>query len=331
LRLIRSILAIVILSLLVCLVYLSLDWQSLKRAVVDADIYLLFLMLLAWGMLLLIRPLRLLVILKAMNPETQVKYGTITKANILAVASNNLLPARAGDLLMVLILSNSSIKMRHTVPATVMEKGIDFAAALFLFLGVLALLPISFAWVTTSAYMLLLGLFLALISGCLLVSRAGAFLWLSERLFERVSFDRRVRWQGWLIDMSSGLSAAGKPIVLLKVLALTTAIWWFTVTFFWLGARSVGAEISLVAAAFTAGAVSLSFLAPITPGGLGVFHAVIVVSLSLFEVPLAQGIACGILAHGLPFLGSMILGYAISILSGVGIGFLTQRRKNDDG
>ena len=80
-RLIRSILAIVILSLLVCLVYLSLDWQSLKRAVVDADIYMLFLMLLAWGMLLLIRPLRLLVILKAMNPDTQVKYGTITKEN----------------------------------------------------------------------------------------------------------------------------------------------------------------------------------------------------------------------------------------------------------
>jgi uncharacterized protein (TIRG00374 family) len=331
LQIIRPVITFALFCGLAWLIYSGLDWQSLKQVFLATNGYLLLGMMLAWSMLLLIRPWRLKIILGAMNPGGGIKYRLLVKANLLSVASNNLLPARAGDLLMLLMLSNSSVKLRHTFPAAVVEKVIDLVIALILFIGTVLVMPVPSIWITNSACMLLAGTFVVLASGWILVSCPAVLRLVTEGVFERFSLERRMRWTGVLKDIICGLSGSMRPLVLLKIFALSALNWWVTVVFFLTGVWSVGADISLGAAAFTAGAVSLSFLIPISPGGVGVFHATATVALSLFSVPLTQGMAFAMLAHGIPFLVSIIVGYAVSLISGLGIGFLTQTRKNTDG
>ena len=67
---------------------------------------------------------------------------------------------------------------------------------------------------------------------------------------------------------------------------------------------------------------------PVTPRGLGAYHATAVVALSLFGIPLEQGVVFAILTHGLPYLTSLALGYAVSIKSGLGMDLLAKSHES---
>jgi uncharacterized membrane protein YbhN (UPF0104 family) len=81
---------------------------------------------------------------------------------------------------------------------------------------------------------------------------------------------------------------------------------------YWLGLRAVFIEPSVALASFTMAAVTLSFVVPLGPGGLGAFEAAAVVALSLFDVQLEAAIAFAILAHAFQ-LGTALLLAAIAV------------------
>jgi hypothetical protein len=85
------------------------------------------------------------------------------------------------------------------------------------------------------------------------------------------------------------------------------------VVFYLFGIWAVWPEGSFASAAFMAGAVTLSFLIPLTPGGIGVFHAAAVLALTLFMVPPELGLAIAAITHGLPFISIFVIASIVAI------------------
>lgn len=319
-RPLRATLVVAVLAAFGWLAWRSIEWEAFAQAFGDADPIMLMWMMLAWSVQFLVRPYRFLVILRAMVPSMKSDYAGVAKANVLAAAANNLLPARAGDLVMVMILRKmSSIKARHSLPATALDKGVDLLCMLALFLGILANLDSAPAWVSRSSQIGLSAFLVALIGVCVIAYKRDSMLRVAGRVLRWFSAEHRGRWLTVLQDMSDGTAAAMKPIVVIKVLALTSLIWVFNVASFLCGIRAFWPEASVASAAFAIGAVGLSFLVPVVPGGVGVYHATAVVALSLFGIPLEKAIVFAILAHGLPYLTSLALGYAVSMKTGLGM------------
>ncbi len=330
-RPLRASLAVAVLAALAWLAWRSIEWEGFAQAFADANPVMLLWMMLAWSMQLLIRPYRFLIMLRAMVPSMKFDYAGVARANVLAVAANNLLPARAGDLVMVMVLRKmSSIKARHSLPATALDKGVDLLIMLALFLGILANLDTAPAWVPRSAQVGL-GAFLVILVGvCVVAYRPDALLRMAAHLLRWFSKDRRTRWLGVLQDMSDGTAAAMKPAVVVEVMALTLLLWVFNVASFLCGIRAVIPEVSLAGAAFTLAAVGLSFLIPVVPGGLGIYHATAVVALALFGIPLEKAMVFAILAHGLPYLTSLAVGYAVSMKTGLGMDLIAKSHESSE-
>jgi uncharacterized membrane protein YbhN (UPF0104 family) len=95
---------------------------------------------------------------------------------------------------------------------------------------------------------------------------------------------------------------------------------------YWFGARAVWPGTPFVAGVFTAGAVALSFVIPSLPAGIGVFHAVVVVALSLFKVPIEAAFACAIICHAFQLGAVMVLAGAAIVSQGIRVRSLREMR-----
>jgi uncharacterized membrane protein YbhN (UPF0104 family) len=84
-------------------------------------------------------------------------------------------------------------------------------------------------------------------------------------------------------------------------------MWGLTATSYWLGVKAVWPTAPFAAGGFAAAAVALSFALPATPGGVGVFHAVAVLALSLYGVPMEAALAAAIVCHALQLTSVLLL------------------------
>ena len=92
-------------------------------------------------------------------------------------------------------------------------------------------------------------------------------------------------------------------------------IWGFVGLSYWEGLTAVVPGASPASAAFNMAAVTLSFVVPLGPAGLGSFEAASVLSLGVFGVPLEGAVAFAIIAHTMQFV-CVILFAGLAVLTG---------------
>jgi uncharacterized membrane protein YbhN (UPF0104 family) len=164
--------------------------------------------------------------------------------------------------------------------------------------------------------------------GLWLVIRLRA-LWLGllDKALARFAPGRRQTWGARIHDLFDGLVVVNHLDVTVPVLGLSLVLWGVVATSYWFGARAVWPDAPFAAGAFTAGAIALSFAMPTPPGGVGVFHAVAVVALSLYGVPVESALACAIICHAFQLGSVMVLAAIALVAQGMNIQSLIELRK----
>lgn len=293
-----------------------MNWPELGRRLAGASPGSLAAMLISWLAVLLIRPVRFRYLLNVLGHVQGADYRTVLAGMVLGSATNSLAPMRAGDVVLAVFLRQRlGIGIHHTFTVTVADWACDFICVVTAFLSALAFAPTIPAWTGHAVAVLLAIMFLGI------VGLFGVLRWrvqmvaLLDRGLARMAPRWQVRGREIAEEVLAGLTAIGHWRTALPLVAISAVIWGLIWLSYMFGLGAVHEPGQAGAAAFTMSAVSLSFVVPLGPGGMGAFEASSVLALAVFDVPLEPAIAFAVIAHLFQFTSVMVFA-AIAVLTG---------------
>ncbi len=307
---------VLLIGVLVAIVWAGtkLDWRAVGREIGTASLPAMLGMAIAWVAALFIRPMRLLLLLRALTEGSARSYWNVWAADILAMATNSILPMRAGDMMMAFVLRQHRDERTASVFSVVMvDRLFDLALVIVMFVATLSFAPTVAPWATDLQVSLVVALVGLAVLGWFAIRMRDVVLNWVRRALTRGGEDQASRWLDRVRDLFAGLAVVDRPVVLAPVVLLSIALWAATTLSYWFAIHAIWPSISLAGAAYAAAAVALSFVVPLTPGGLGVFHAAAVLALSLFGVPAEPALAFAIVMHAFQ-LGSVLMLAVVALL-----------------
>lgn len=304
-----------------------LDWGRIWQQLQAASLPLELAMAVAWTGALLVRPLRMMVLMGAMAPEVRRRYWPVWSADMIAMAVNSVVPMRAGDMMMAFVLNQGlGIRTPRAMSVVLVDRFFDFATVMVMFMVMLAAAPTVVPWAHDVTITLAVTLAL-LIAGLWLVIHMHE-LWkrMLDRVFALFPGERSEKWRQRVHELLDGLGMIDRPGILVAVVGTSILMWGAITASYWFGVQAVWPHMTIPPAAFAASAVALSFIVPLAPGGLGVFHGAAVLALSLFGVPPEPALAFAIVAHAWQMGSVLILGTVSLFWQGISLRSLTTIR-----
>ncbi len=227
-----------------------------------------------------------------------VPYWTVFHSLNLGYLLNNVLPLRAGEVLRAVIVARRGNRsMGATITTVVVERLFDLAAVVVVFGVVMVAFPFP-GWLRAGGGLLAVVTLGSLVVGYLL-SRHSANLesWLQKRFPDSTTFPARITAKA--VRLIEGFSVLTSPVALFHVI-------WSTMVLMlqYIAVMKIVLEAFqmldgtypqlLVHGAWVPAAVitvitALGFAIPSAPGGVGTYHAAVLLSLSWFGV--SQGLA----------------------------------------
>ena len=216
-----------------------------------------------------------------------------------AVACNNLLPGRLGELFRARWLAVAAPMASGRALATVgLDKGSD-VLVLFGFLVVSLPFVASAAWVTR------------IVAGAALLIVVLVALFALARVYARARHRER-RERGLLRRIARDLvDTLAEPLGRRRfagALGLGALAWGAFVVIVWLVARSVGIELEPMESVFVTAVISLGVAIPSSPGFVGTYQWLAVSALGILDVPRDDALAFSILLQASWYVPTTLVG-----------------------
>ena len=281
----------------------GIAWPAVWNVVTTArTAYLLLAALVGCGTYLL-RAVRWRILL---NAEAHFDLATVFWANMAGYLGNNVLPARAGELIRsVLISSRSQLSKTYVLTTALSERFMDVIAVVLW--ASIAILTIGATppWMASLSRVLVLGsvaaaVFIAVLPHVTWLPGVAARLPLREPLR---SFLQRILEQALL-----GVRAFHNGRRLAEFAALTVVIWTCDAATAMIVARSIGVALSFPVAVLLLTGLALGSALPSTPGYIGIYQFVAATVLPPFGIPREEALAFIVLSQALGYLVVIALG-----------------------
>lgn len=242
--------------------------------------------------------------------QPPVRFWQSFSALMIGCLINNILPARAGDVVRALELGRTERISRTKVFATLMtERTVDLVMTLTLLVSALLSYPALPEWIKKAGILIFL-LSIAAMSILILVHTTGR-RWISPLvgLFAqwlpgavRRKIDRMV------ISALEGIAGMFRPSHAVGFLLLTGFIWIIEVVIVYNVAASVGLELALGNALLVLLVLAVGSMVPSSPGQLGTYELVGLSALALIAIQGPSALAFILLLHLLTLMGSTTIG-----------------------
>lgn len=268
------------------------DWRYLMAAFVPF-VLIIWIKVVRWSLLFGSDP-----------PPFRTLFGALNAG----YAANTLVPLRMGELVTAYwIRDYARVPMMRSLTTIAVERISD---------GVSVCILLVLTAPTVAFPSRLVGPAIAVGSVLALALVAVAFLvYLSSR--ERHFIERWLsRWEsgpgavvaGMLRQALEGLAALRDVRSLLLFGIYTAVIWVSNSVLMWLICRAFGLQVPLIAGFLLTGVLYLGMAVPSSPGYLGVFDYLMVITLGLYNQPHALSVAAALAAHAINFIPVTIVG-----------------------
>jgi glycosyltransferase 2 family protein len=176
---------------------------------------------------------------------------------------NNVLPARAGEALRVMLLSPRCDASKRTLISSIVAERVLDAVALLTIFGVTVYAVLNTAEVLPTNRPVL-----ATAIGILLLLAAAVAIWVLRRhhFFERV--------RDWLRPLADSPRAVVSPWGLV-LLAVTFLLWTIEASVYWTVAQAIDMDLSISGALYLVALTNFVAALPAAPGSLGTFDAAV--------------------------------------------------------
>ena len=290
-------------------VSLATVWSELSKA----SIPLFLASALCATLIFPLRAFRWRTILEPVAPNQPL--GALWRATAIGMMTNNLVPARAGEIARAYALTRqTSVPFATSIASLAVDRLFDMLVLLLL--AVAAFLDPAFPRTARIAGQSLGDLAqgsIVLVVILLAALYALAFFPAQiVRVFEifarRISPALEARGKSVLTRFSEGLSVLRHPGRFVAVLAWTVAHWLLNALGFWLGFKAVGVSLPFSAALFLQTLIAIGVALPSAPGFFGVFEKFATVGLGIYGVPATQATSWAIGFHILSFIPITLIG-----------------------
>jgi glycosyltransferase 2 family protein len=305
----------------------DVQWSELWTDVRNADAVLVVLAVVVGTTMFPLRAIRWRPILHPVAPN--LPYGQLWQATAIGMMANNILPARAGELVRAYALSRiTPVPFSAAFASLVVDRVFD--AMIVILLIVVSMLDPRFpATVPASTY---IG------TGLLVLTAAAAVLYaivfFPDRLIRIYEiFVRRVaprfeeRGRVLLRSFADGLSVIRHPARFATVAWWTLLHWLTQALAFWIMFRAIGITVPATAALFVMGLIVVGVAAPSTPGFFGPFEAAAVAGLKLYGVDENLAAAWALSYHILSLIPITLFGLYYLARTGLHLGELKQIKR----
>ncbi|MHB1311685.1 MAG: lysylphosphatidylglycerol synthase transmembrane domain-containing protein [Gemmatimonadaceae bacterium] len=322
----RGALGIGVSALLLWFALKDIDFGQVVAALRGSDLTLWALCTLCSQLIFPLRARRWRTILDPVAPN--LPFRPLWRATAIGMMANNVLPARAGELVRVFVL----VRERKDVPwsAALASLAVDrvFDALCVVLLIVVAMLAPDFP----SGFMLQGRSVqsVAVVMGLVVASAFGGLFAVAqwphamESIAVRVTgavlprFSHRV---GALVhSLAAGLQVVREPARFLATFAWALVHWLMNALAFWFGFRAVGIVAPFTAALFVQGIIVIGVAVPSSPGFVGVFELAAKLALPVYGVDPAQAVTWAIGFHVLSYIPITIIGAWYFLRMGVHLG-----------
>jgi glycosyltransferase 2 family protein len=242
--------------------------------------------------------------------------GNVSSRNVLYSMSvgylvNTVLPGRLGELARTYLVARLARISPVAVLSTVAVDRILDVVALSLILAVALPMAILPEWVGQSGLMVGIG-GLALLGLCMVMAHPWGQEAFRKLLARMPGFPGKRAIEGWAGALMLGLEGLRGAGAVLKVFAVTAAIWAITVSTFYFAMLAFDIQAPIWAAALALAMTNLGMVVPSSPGYIGVFHALVVLALGAFGVGIEVALGFAVVVHLIGILPVGLLGvYAL--------------------
>ena len=253
------------------------------------------------------------------SPHKAPATGRLFKILNIAQLVNAVLPAKLGPLVRAYLAGQGeSSGVSFALTTIVGEKVLEGSSLLLVAVGLLPFIPLA-GWQRPTTW----------VGAILLLVILGLMIW--------VAFRRRAvggwldsllaRWPRLLSMTHSALSAldvwrSGRSVLIL--IGWSLFIWAITVLLNQLLLWSLGIQVPPIAPVLVLVVLQIGIRLPSTPGNVGVFHYLSVVTLSLFGVEKNVALSYGVILHLVTYLPASLLGLLYLSRTGYSLSRLRQ-------
>ncbi|MGA2183340.1 MAG: flippase-like domain-containing protein [Bryobacteraceae bacterium] len=283
------------------LLYLSLRgiaWAQVGHALGSARLQFVALAIAFSTTALLLRSVRWRILL---GSECPVSALTAFLAAAAGYLGNNVLPARAGEVIRTLLVTRRSGGSKAFVLTTVLcERVCDAVALLIITAGSLLLLPVQPGWLSRAvvSFSVLAGVGVVAIVVSPRLERPG------RKVLEKLPIPARLQasLSGTLGNVVSGVRQFHDPSKLFLFAALTGLIWLVDGFTALACAASLGLALTLPIVLLLNSALGLGSALPSTPGYVGIYQFVTIFVLTPFGVPKSSALAFTLIAQACTYI-----------------------------
>lgn len=242
-------------------------------------------------------------------------FGALWRSTAIGMMTNNLVPARAGEIARAYALTKQTrIPFATSIASLAVDRLFDMLVLLLL--GVVAFVDPAFPRQATIAgqtlgniaqgSVILVAILLAgLYSLAFFPSKlVRAFELFARRMSPALEESGKVA----LVRFSEGLIVLRTPGRFVSVLAWTIAHWLLNAFAFWLGFKAVGIELPFTAALFLQALIAIGVALPSAPGFFGFFEKLATVGLGIYGIPAELATSWAIGFHILSFIPITVIG-----------------------
>lgn len=231
-------------------------------------------------------------------------YRYALQGVMLSTAANNVLPARAGEVVRATVLSSEcGVPLASLMVTVVVERLLDLAAVAGLALWAAAWSAGragggSAAWAATAGGLAgATAVVMGVLVGLALSARGGEIKWL-RRLPER--------WQSpverVLRQISQAVLVDTRPAQLVQACLRTVLLWGVAGLWVHVGLEIVGVGVGLAGAYLVLTAILAGISVPSAPGFVGTYHLSCMMALTWLGTDREHAVAAAVLLHGVSFL-----------------------------
>lgn len=279
----------------------ALTWQQLS----SVNPVLLVMAMLIGPLSNLVRAARWRVLLAS---SMRISLRPLFNSMMIGYMANNVLPARMGELVRIYALERSTgISKSRSAATIVLERIIDalvllaIVGAISIFLPMPELIRRSSLIATVACVAAGIGLLVLAFNSENVAQRIN-------RIIGSVSETLGNRAQHIVARFAEGLSVLRSLKQALLVLVLTLAIWVIEAIAITLVMRSLSLSLPWVASLFLLVVLSLSFILPAAPGGVGTYEFFAVAAMASFGLDNSRAIGLALVLHAIMYVTSGILG-----------------------
>jgi glycosyltransferase 2 family protein len=250
------------------------------------------------------------------QPSTWNLFRIITIGYML----NNLLPLKIGEIVRAWLLGKKeNLPISLAIGTVVVERILDVMTLLVYFAFMMFFIPFA-PWLKLSG-LVVGGIGLGMFAVVLITYRFGErfTVWL-EKPFYRLPGNAGPWLHGQLARFLEGLRLIEKPSQLLKAFLWCLITWMVWIVICYVTFLAFGLQLPFLAAIFLMVVLNFGLMIPSSPGGLGVYEFMVILSLSPYGVGKEAALSVAFFSHIIPYLVNVLVGWIFAVQMNLSMG-----------